>query len=413
MDVELLKGFTPLGDSDQKAGEGGLSLREWDAAIRQLMETHHIAGLAASVVREGRMLWSGGYGWANLQRRIPVTSRTIFRIASISKTVVASAFMQLVERGLCGIDQDVGDILGIPLRNPNHPEQAITFRHLMTHTSGLQDEYARFVTDSHNENPPTLTLADLVLEGGAYYTDHLWGIGKPGDMDGFEYSNLGAVILAAAVERLSNERFDLYCRKHLFEPLQMNDTSFYIGDFAQKMDDIAVLYEYDNEADSYLVGTDDFGGQLPAPTDYSSYVPGTNGALFSPQGGLRTTVDDLTSFLLAHVNEGCFRDVRILHPETAKLMHTAHWTGHRHDGFFKHSGLQFHRTNELIPGQWLVGHAGDAYGLLSDMYFHEQERWGFIMIMNGVHRGDKGDGAYFRPEEELAGLLYETFLKDL
>ncbi|WP_282937498.1 serine hydrolase domain-containing protein [Paenibacillus sp. RC67] len=388
-------------------------MNEWDAAIRQLMEKHRIAGLAASVIRDGQMVWSGGYGWANLDRRIPVTNRTIFRIASISKTVVATAFMQLVERGLCSIDQDVGDILGIQVRNPNHPELPLTFRHLMTHTSGLQDEYARFVIDSRNENPPTLTLADLVLEGGAYYTDRLWGNGKPGDTDGFEYSNLGAVLMAAAVEKLSNGRFDLYCRKHLFEPLQMNDTSFHLGDFAQKMDDIAVLYEYLKEDDRYQVGMDDFMGKQPILTDYSSYVPGTNGSLFSPQGGLRTTVDDLTRFMQAHAGDGCLEGARILRSETAKLMHSAHWTGYRHEGFFKHSGLQFHRTNELIPGQWLVGHAGDAYGLLSDMYFHEEQRWGFILIMNGVCRGDKGDGAYFRPEEELAGLLYETFLKAL
>ncbi|GAA4840264.1 serine hydrolase domain-containing protein [Paenibacillus vulneris] len=384
-------------------------MKEWDMAIGQLMEKHRIAGLAASVVREGRMLWSGGYGWANLERKTPVTSRTIFRIASITKSVVATAFMQLVERGLSDIDQDVGAVLGFPLRNPRYPGLAVTFRHLMTHTSGLQDEYARFVTNSRNENPPTLTLADLVLEGGAYYTDRLWGIGRPGDPDSFEYSNLGAVLLAAVVEKLSNERFDLYCRKHLFEPLQMKDTSFNISDFAQKMDNIAVLYEYGGKDDKHLVGADDFGGKQPVPVDYSSYVPGTNGALFSPQGGLRTTVDDLTLFLLAHANDGSLQGTRVVQPETAKLMHTAQWTGHRQEGFFKHSGLQFHRTNELVPGQWLVGHAGDAYGLLSDMYFHEQERWGFVMILNGARR-DKG-AAYFRAEEELAGLMVEAFLK--
>lgn len=388
-----------------KQAKVGLPLNEWNTAIRQLMERHRIAGLAASVVREGQMLWSGGYGWANLERKIPVTNRTIFRIASITKTVVATAFMQLVERELCDIDQDAGAVLGIPLRNPRYPELAVTFRHLMTHTSGLQDEYAQFVTDSRNENPPRLTLADLVLESGAYYTDRLWGSGKPGTPSCFEYSNLGAVFLAAAVEKLSNERFDLYCRKHLFELLQMKDTSFNISDLAQKMDDIAVLYEYGDEDSSYVIGTDDFGGKPPAPIDYSGYVPGTNGALFSPQGGLRTTVDDLTLFLLAHANDGSLQGARILRAETAKLMHAGHWTGHRHEGFFKHSGLQFHRTNELIPGQWLVGHAGDAYGLLSDMYFHEQERWGFIIVLNGAHH-NKGK-AYFRVEEELAGLLYE------
>jgi CubicO group peptidase (beta-lactamase class C family) len=392
-----------------KAGQRRLALNSLDEQVRQLMDKHRVVGLAASVIHEGHKIWSGGYGWANIARRIPVTEHSVFRIASISKTVVASAIMQLVEKGLCKIDQDVGEILGFPVRNPKHPNRPVTLKQIMTHTSGLQDEYVRFVVDSRSENPPKLRLADILLPDGPYYTDRLWGDGQPGDPKRFEYSNLGAVILATVVEQLSNERFDEYCRGHLFEPLQMNETSFNIGDL-KDMDSIAVLYEY-SEADArFTVGTDDFGGRKPDAIDYSGYVPGTNGALFSPQGGLRTTVNDLTRFLEAHVNAGELNGARILKPEIADLMHSAHWAGHRQDGFFRNCGLQFQITDDLIPGHRLVGHAGDAYGLLSDMYFHKQERWGFILVMNGLIQR-KGQNVYFEAEEELAHLLYSTFIK--
>ncbi|KIL38951.1 hypothetical protein SD70_23135 [Gordoniibacillus kamchatkensis] len=380
-----------------------------DERIRQLLDKHRIVGLAASVMKEGHQVWSGGYGWANIAGRIPVTDHSAFRIASISKTVVATAVMQLAEKGLCSIDQDVGDILGFPVRNPNHPNSPITLKHMMTHTSGLQDEYVRFVVDSRSENPPKIKLTELLLPGGTYYTDRLWGDGEPGDPSRFEYSNVGAVILATVVEKLSRERFDLYCRNHLFEPLQMNETSFNIQYF-EHTDDIATLYEYAQETDSFAVSTDDYQGKKPDPIDYSGYVPGTNGALFSPQGGLRTSVRDLTRFLEAHANKGEREGVRILQPETAELMHQAHWTGYRSEGFFRNSGLQFQLTDDLIPGHRLIGHAGDAYGLLSDMYFHERERWGFILIMNGLVQR-KGQGVYFEAEEELARLLYDVFIQ--
>lgn len=380
-----------------------------DERIQQVMDKHRIVGLAASVIQDGLQVWSAGYGLANIERCIPVTSQTVFRIASISKTVVATAVMQLVEKGLCGIDQDVGEILGFPLRNDKYPNEPITLKHIMTHTSGLQDEYVRFVVDSRNENPPKIRLADLLLPGGDYYTDSLWGDSKPGDPNGFEYSNLGAVILATVVERLSKERFDTYCKTHLFEPLQMNRTSFHLGDLTD-MNSVAVLYEYAEAEDRFVVGTDDFGGQRPTLNDYSAYVPGTNGALFSPQGGLRSSVDDLTRFLEAHTNAGTRNGVQILKPETVELMHTPLWAGHRQEGFFRSCGLQFMMTDDLIPEQRLIGHSGDAYGLLSDMYVHAQGRWGFILLMNGLVQR-KAQGVYFEAEEELARLLHNTFVK--
>jgi CubicO group peptidase (beta-lactamase class C family) len=176
------------------------------------------------------------------------------------------------------------------------------------------------------------------------------------------------------------------------------------------MDSVAVLYEYSEAENRFTVGTDDFDGKKPEPVDYSGYVPGTNGALFSPQGGLRTSVTDLTRFLKAHANEGEWNKVRILQPETADLMHSAHWSGHRKDGFFRNCGLQFQITDDLIPGHRLIGHAGDAYGLLSNMYFHKKERWGIVLVINGLSQR-KGEGVYFQAEEELARLLHSAFFE--
>ncbi|ANE45282.1 hypothetical protein SY83_01865 [Paenibacillus swuensis] len=377
--------------------------------IKRIMEEHHVVGLAAAVLKPGGDVWTGGYGWANLANRIPVTEKTVFRVASISKTVVATALMQQVEQGRAALDQEAGELLGFTVRNPKHPDKPVTLKHLLTHTSGLQDEYVRFVIDSRTENPPKLHLRELIEPEGAYYSEGLWGDGEPGDPHFFEYSNTGAILLATIIEKLSNERFDLYCRNHIFDPLGMADSSFNIQDIPD-MDAVAVLYEYVEDERRFTVGTDDFGGHKPNATDFSDYVPGTNGAIFSPQGGLRTTVKDLSRFMRTHAEGGALEGTRILQQETAKLMHNTHWSGNRHEGFFRTIGLQFMITEDLIPGKRLIGHSGDAYGLLSNMYFHPEEQWGILLIMNGLHQ-KKDASVFFKAESELAGLLYNTFLK--
>lgn len=379
-----------------------------DEQILRLMEEHQVVGLAAAVIVNGELIWSHGYGWANTDKQIPVTAHTAFRIASISKTVVATALMQLMEQGRCELEADCGELLGVPIRNPRFPEIPVTIQHLMTHTSGLQDEYVDFVVTSRNENPPRTTMRDFLLPGGKFYSEKLWGDLPSGHQEGFEYSNAGAVILAAIVETLSGQRFDQYCRNHIFKPLGMNHTSFNIQDF-ENMDDIGVLYHLDEESGQFKPSTDDFQGIKPSAIDYSEYVPGTNGALFSPQGGLRTSAADLSRFLAAHANGGQWNGVRILKTETIERMHEAHWSGIRQDGFFRNSALQFQITEDLVPGQKLIGHAGDAYGLLSDMYF-SKSGWGFILIMNGL-RQQKGHHVYFQAEEDLANLLYNTLIK--
>ncbi|WNQ13933.1 serine hydrolase domain-containing protein [Paenibacillus aurantius] len=372
------------------------------------MEKHRIVGLSAAVVRRGEDVWTGAYGQADLESGRPMTTATAFRIASISKVFVATALLQLVEKGLCALDSDAGELLGFPFRHPHYPEGKVTLAHLLTHTSGLQDEYVRFAVDSRKENPPLIRLEELMVTGGRYHTEDLWGRTMPGDPHGFEYSNLGAIVLATIVEKLSGERFDVYCRRHLFEPLRMMNSSFRLADFANP-NRLAVLYSYSEEKHAYEANLDDFKTGMPESVDYSGYIPGTNGALFSPQGGLRSTAADLAKFMLTHLNGGEAEGTRILKPETIRLMHKPHWSGYRTDGFFRNSGLQLQLTDDLFPGRRLIGHAGDAYGLLSDWFFDPEEGWGIVLLMNGL-RQTKGDGVFFEAEEDLFRLLYEEWI---
>ena len=90
---------------------------------------------------DGRIVWSRGYGWANIASAAPVTPDTDFMLASISKTVMATAAMQAVEDGLLALDADVNAVLPFAVRNPGHPAVPITLRRLLTHTASLRDNW--------------------------------------------------------------------------------------------------------------------------------------------------------------------------------------------------------------------------------------------------------------------------------
>lgn len=375
-----------------------------DARLKEIMAAHQVIGLSAAIVQGKDISWHGSYGWADIERRIPVRSDTVFRAESISKTITATALMQLVEQGRCDLDGEVGDYLGYRLRHPLYPAHPVTLRQLMTHTSSIQDVYVDFAVASRSENPPRLDLRELLLPGGRYYTDEMWGAYPPENNGQFEYSNLGAIILATIIEKLSGQRFDLYCRQHIFTPLGMTDTSFNLQDYPQ-MDQIAVLYEYDEANETFRASMDNYQGMKPAGVEYSRYIPGTNGAIFGPQGGVRTHAVDLSRFMLAHLHGGAWDDARILQQDTCEYMHAVQWSGYSSDRFFCKSGLNFHITEDLVPNRVLIGHAGDAYGLLSGMYFDKKAGRGVVYLMNGLIQ--RKDNVFFMAEEQIARALIE------
>lgn len=391
--------------------EEGETIAKPDKVLSKLQEVadrRSILGLSCAYLIRGRVVWKGSLGLADLERRIPVTERTVFRIASISKTIGAAAILQLAERGQCSLDDDAGRLLGLPLRHPQHPEQPIRLRHLLTHTSGLQDEYAAFAAASRQE--PLLPLSELLLPGGAYRPPRLWGEHPPGDPAGYAYSNLGAIVLATIVERLSGERFDRYCRKQLLLPLGMSDSSFLLQDI-EDPDRIAVLYERERGSGSWTPALDDRGSRHEPPSAaLRDYVPGVNGSLFAPQGGLRTTVADLSRWLEMLAAGGERGGVRLLRERTVRDMMDKHWVRDPQEGFYREGGLQLQRTRDLFPGRLMVGHAGDAYGLKSGMFVEPETGTGFVYAMNGLD--DAKDGHVFTAAEtELAQAMTDIFRK--
>ena len=381
--------------------------------LEAVRSANELMGMSVLVVDGGEVVYEGGFGLADLGRQLPATANTIYRLASISKSVTATAVMMLYEQGELDIDADVSRYLDFSLRNPHHPEQPITLRLLLSHRSSIRDGAGYFAFSRAMFERP-LSLRDLFRPGGEFYTDDLFMDHEPGAF--FTYANCPWGIIASVVERVSGRRFDEFCRLKIFEPLGM-DAAFDVRQLRQ-FDSLAVLYRV--EEGEWRSQADDFQGQRPVSGAGEGYRLGSNGLLFGPQGSLRASVHDLSRFMLMHLHDGEYGGVRVLKEETAKMMHAAEWSydgqnGDTYHDFFFSWGLGFHRITRreskdiVFPDRDMTGHPGEAYGLISDMYFDKATRSGVIFATNGSRKefayGERT--AFYRPEEAAFEAIYE------
>lgn len=377
----FIAGAQPIIDS--------LSLR-----LSAIRTKYALAGLSVSVFRNTTVLATGSSGFADVSRSLPVTDSTLYRIASISKTVAATALMQLYEQGKFKLDDDVNSYIGFSLRNPNYPNDAVTFRMILSHTSGIVDGsgYDGFLAATGSS--PIPSISSVLVPAGANYTSDMWLNKKPGTF--FTYTNMGFGVVGTLVERISGKRFDQYCLEHIFRPLGL-EASFNLNDL-RNINNLAVLYR--TSGGQWVAQADNYKGVKPSPRDLSGYVIGSNGSLFGPQGNLRISAKDLAKFMIARMNGGIVNGVRILNDSTAQLMNTPMWTfngtnGDNYYGLFRCWGLGTHITTNtakgdiVINGRTMAGHPGEAYGLISDAYYDVSKNGiGLVFMTNGK------DGAY-------------------
>ncbi|MFW5892245.1 MAG: serine hydrolase domain-containing protein [Bacteroidota bacterium] len=396
----------------------GKSEGEPSERLEKIFEKHKLAGMSVLVVYKDSVIFESHHGLSNIEKKIPVDDSTLYRVASISKVLTALAFMQLEEKGLVSLDDDISELLGYKVQNPHSTDQVITPRMLLSHTSTLKDgnAYNNFLSLTYG-NPIPPNIRELINREGKYYADNLWLQQEPGQY--FNYSNLGYGILGTIIEKVSQTRFDVFVKENILDTLKITG-SFNVGDIGDPSD-LAVLYrkpkgKWTPQADYYPYG-------MPDQEKYKNYKNGTNGLIFAPQGGLRINARDLAKIMIMLMDEGKYKNIQILKPETLKEMYQIQWlyngmNGNTNYNLFNAWGLGIHLINELelgeniLPTKSLKGHSGEAYGLISDMYFHENPDFGFIFITNGsavpFETGDRS--SFYKLEEEIAEYLYENHI---
>ncbi len=395
--------------------------QDLETNLQQIFEDFQLMGMSVWTYVEGEeQVFS--FGLKDFTRNLEVDENTKYRIASISKTSSALALLKLYEEGLLDLDEDISTYLGYTVINPAHPGTAITARMLLSHTGSLQDGsgYNGFLSATYNQNPIP-DIVQLLVPGGSFYTANMWRTETPGTY--FAYSNLNYGVIATLVEKIANQRFDVFIREQILQPLGITG-SYYIQDIAD-INDIAVLYRnqggWTPQADNYQ------GIMPPPPAALGSYVPGTNGLYFAPQGGLRASASEIGRFILFIKSDGTSVP-GVLSSATLQEMKAIQWNyngsnGNNYFGLFNRWGLGLHHANLSINDQIcpnleygsFLGHPGEANGLISDAYFSENENIAFSFLTNGSFLGYQfGDySAYYTLEEAVFQALCAFFSESL
>jgi CubicO group peptidase (beta-lactamase class C family) len=339
----------------------------------------------------------------------PVTADDPVRVASISKLVTALGVMRMVDKGQLDLDRDVSDYLGWPLRNPAFPERPITLRLLLSHQSSLLDGDDLYII------PLGTTLRARLADPRVWDGRHAPGSGW------FHYTNLNFPVVASVMERVTGERFDRLMQQLVLRPLRLGACFNWSGCSPAAVRHAVVLYRASGE-----VAKDDLKGQLPAcpvstgpdgACDLAAYVPGWNGALFSPHGGLRISMHDLARIgqLLARRGQGFLRPrsfAELIRPQWHFDGANGLGENGEGDGFFCAYGLAVQTIGAGGPSchddlfgdaRPRIGHAGDAYALKAGLWVDPDSGQGLAFFISEVPAdGAKGKSAFSLAEETAA-----------
>ena len=216
----------------------------FDHLINILLKLGHYPSMSACLIHNTTILWKNSYGFSDLEAQKPSTTQTIYIVASITKTITSTALMQLYEQGFFNLDDDVNNYLPFSLRNPYFPDDPITIRMVLSHSSSLLTDPFTYHWFNYSNPPPILWypnpwLEEYLLPNGAYYNDEIWDQIHPPGMY-MQYANINYDIVAFLVQLLSGQLFHEYCNEHLFTPLGMTRTSFRLPDLPT--DDVAFPY---------------------------------------------------------------------------------------------------------------------------------------------------------------------------
>lgn len=311
------------------------------------------------------------------------------RIASISKLVVAIGVLQLVERGRLSLDEDVSDRLGFSLRNPAFPTSPITLRALLSHTASVRD----------NNDQYAIALDGSVQEVMA--DPRSWDRSRGPQSRYFTYSNMNFPIIASVIERVTGERFDIWMHRTMLAPMRLN-ACFNWPSCSDATVARAIVLTQGGQ-----VVKDDLGGRRPdcpvspasdGSCDLNRWIPGRNGAMFAPQGGLRISARDLGRIGQMLLGNGTLNGVRILSPGSVDFLLAPQWrfngvNGDTEGGFICSYGLASHQIatrqkgcNDDVSGDGVVrlGHAGEAYGLRSGLWIDRSTGTGIVYFRTGL-----------------------------
>ena len=324
-----------------------------DGFMPAALNTAEVPGAVVVVVKDGRVLFEKGYGYADYARHTPVDpKRTLFRPGSTSKLFTWTAVMQLVEEGKLDLDADVNRYLDF--RIPLYRGVPVTLRMLMTHRAGFSETARDLLT--YGKAPPPLGEVLKRYVPPRFFTPE----------DGPGYSNYGASLAGYIVERISGMPFEAYVQQHLFAPLDMPNSTFQQPLPPALAEHMSKGYETWNQTG-----------------------PGFEIVDMPPAGSLSSTGEDMAHFMIAHLQDGRYGESRILSPQTAQMMYTTLWKAFPD---LNGNALGFYQQN--INGHRIIAHGGDTDFFHTDLSLFLDDHVGLFISVNG--RGKDALGEFIR-----------------
>ena len=271
-----------------------------DRFIAAQLRQAGIPGAGIGFAQAGQVIFARGYGYADLATNRSVTGATLFHIASITKTVTATAVMKLVESGRMAVDAPINDYLDFPVVNPAHKAVPIRVRHLLMHTSSISEDTYQAVDfrarGADTNLPLDRFLKDLLVPGGRYYSaTGCYSAAVPGTV--WNYVNTGFALLGYIAGRAAGEDLRIYIDREIFAPLGVLHAAWRLADIAPG----SAATPYD-DADGRLAPT--------APVALPDW----------PAGMLRASAADFSRFIAMSANRGAASGVRLLRGGTLNQM---------------------------------------------------------------------------------------------
>lgn len=325
---------------------------ELQPLIEDFARQQQVPGLAIGVIEGGRLIYTNGFGVKNLAHNDdPVTPRSLFHMASITKTFVATSIMQLVEAGKINLDTPVVQYLPY-FRLADDRYQTITVRQMVTHTSGMPD-----VEDYEWDKPQ---YDDGALERYVRSLSDKKLIFAP-DAD-FRYSNMAFEVLGDLIAKVSGESFDDYVQHHILTPLEMKDSTLLIKRTN------ATLMTWGHERDSS-------GHVFP-----SKVYPYNR--MHSPSSNLHSNVEDMARWAIANLNHGELGGTRILKEQTYDIM----WKPAHKLSDGRTVGISWFLGE--YRGQATVSHGGGDTGYATFLMLLPEKKMAVVLMANCDWLGD-------------------------
>jgi CubicO group peptidase (beta-lactamase class C family) len=332
----------------------------FDSFVDRKMREHRLVGLAAGIIVNKKLVWSKGFGLADRENKIPFTPNTIINIASITKTFTGACLMRAVEESKVTLDEDINTYLPFRVINPYFPEARITLRHLATHTAGITDRSPVY-DDSYYyggdyPDPLGVFLRNYFSPDGKYYSKENFLNARPGTRS--SYSNIGAGLAGYIVEATTGKTLFQYGKENIFDPLKMENTGWRLSDIKTSIHSKL----YDQKDDSIKL------------------IPWYGLATY-PDGGVRTSVSELSKFLICLLNEGQSDGQQVLKRESVREM-----TRPQFNESNKPDSLDLSKDNEGIF--WWIsqdgkeGHSGGDPGTMTNMQYDLKQNVGVILFIN-------------------------------